>query len=428
VTPLPRTPPSAAPRWPTLAALVTVVLGLHFVLLAGGLPLNLLAAEPVRAPSVADAATASAQNGAATAASPSTNAAPVRVSNVRWIVPVATPQPVAAPPPPPRKKPVTRVAPPPHRVEVAAVAPVQEPEPQAADTPPMLEAIEALAAEAAPVEMPPTAPTELAITEAAPPTPAEPLPPAAEAPVLATDGEPTEPEDTLLAAATPGQARKPAAAAVKLPPAQPPASTRLLYDVTGSVKGIAYQAKGTLDWTVANGRYDARMEMRVMLLGSRSQTSTGRVGPSGLMPERFADKSRSEKAAHFDAAQQRIRFSSNAPEVPLQPGAQDRLSLFMQIAGLLQARPQAYAAGQTIDMQVAGTGDAPVWRFQVGEESTLQLPAGEFKVRHLVRQPRKEFDSTVEMWLAPRLNHLPVRLRVTQSNGDVADQQLSQMP
>lgn len=420
-----RTPPSAAPRWPTLAALVTVVLGLHFVLLAGGLPLNLLAAELVRAPSVADAATAPAQTSPATAASPSTNAAPVRVSNVRWIVPAAEPPTVAAPPPPPRKKAAARVASPP-RVEVAAVAPVEEPDSLATTAPPTEEAIETPAIEATPVEAQPN-PIEVAITENAPPASAEP-PPAPEAPVAAADEPMESNDDMLLAAATPGQARKPAAAAVKLPPAQPPASTRLLYDVTGSVKGIAYKAQGTLDWTVANGRYDARMEMRVMLLGSRSQTSTGRVGPAGLMPERFADKSRSEKAAHFDAAQQRIRFSSNAPEVPLQAGAQDRLSLFMQIAGLLQARPQAYAAGQTIDMQVAGTGDAPVWRFQVGEESSIKLPAGEFKVRHLVRQPRKEFDSTVEMWLAPRLNHLPVRLRVTQSNGDVADQQLSQMP
>jgi hypothetical protein len=32
------------------------------------------------------------------------------------------------------------------------------------------------------------------------------------------------------------------------------------------------------------------------------------------------------------------------------------------------------------------------------------------------------------MWLAPALQHLPVRLRVTQANGDVADQQLSRMP
>ncbi|WP_137922327.1 DUF3108 domain-containing protein, partial [Hydrogenophaga sp. 2FB] len=238
--------------------------------------------------------------------------------------------------------------------------------------------------------------------------------------------EPAPPEDMLLAAAA--SRSRAATAAVKLPPAQPPASMRLQYDVTGNVKGIHYKAHGALDWTVADGRYDARLEMRVMLLGSRSQTSTGRIGPNGLMPERFADKSRSEKAAHFDAAQKHIRFSNNAPEVPLQPGAQDRLSLFMQLAGLLQARPQAYATGQTVEMQVAGTGDAPVWRFEVGEESTIRVPAGEFRVRHLVRQPRKEFDSTVEMWLAPSLGYMPARLRITQSNGDIADQKLMQLP
>ncbi|MDP3204003.1 MAG: DUF3108 domain-containing protein, partial [Hydrogenophaga sp.] len=160
----------------------------------------------------------------------------------------------------------------------------------------------------------------------------------------------------------------------------------------------------------------------------RVQTSTGRVSPAGLSPERFADKSRSEKAAHFDAEQNRIRFSNNAPDAVLLPGAQDRLSLFLQIAGLLQARPEAYTSGKIIEMQVAGTGDADIWRFVLGDEVTLSLPVGDVRARQIKRLPRKEFDSTVEMWLAPALQHLPVRLRVTQVNGDVADQQLSRMP
>ncbi len=224
-------------------------------------------------------------------------------------------------------------------------------------------------------------------------------------------------------------AQAPAETAPPLPPAQPPPSARLLYTVAGLFRGNPYHASGTLDWERGADRYSARMEMRMFLLGSRVQTSTGQVGPGGLMPERFADKARSERAAHFERGEHpRIRFSSNAPDAGLEPGAQDRLSLFLQIAGLLQARPEAYAAGQVIDMQVAGTSDAEIWRFQVGEETTLALPAGELRVRHLVRQPRKAYDSTVEMWLAPDLNHLPVRLRVTQSNGDMADQQLSQMP
>ena len=368
-----------------LALLVAVVLGAHLVLLAGGFTLNL--------PQAASAASTAAMNPSDTppaetpAEQTSAKALAVHASTVRWIVPEPpTPQAKAPIPPPAKPKPSASKAQP-APPSVVTAPPAEPPVHAMADAP--------QEATNVPDEMV----AQVEHTVATAPT-AEPEPPAS----------------ALHAAAK------------ALPPAEPPASTRLHYDVTGNIKGIGYKAQGTLDWTVADARYEARMEMRVMLLGSRSQTSTGRIGPSGLMPERFADKSRSEKAAHFDAEQQRIRFSSNAPEVPLQPGAQDRLSLFLQLASLLQARPQAYTTGQIVEMQVAGTGDAPVWRFEVGEESTISLPAGQFKVRHLVRHPRKEFDSTVEMWLAPSLHHLPVRLRVTQSNGDVADQQLSQMP
>jgi len=301
----------------------------------------------------------------------------VRASSVRWIVPA----PAAAPEIPPIAPPSRKVAAP------RSVAPVDPrpdpaPEPAAPSRPTLAEGgVQAPAEEA--VEQVAQAPATAA------PTPARPEPPA---------------------------------------PVQLPASARLQYVVAGKIKGFSYSATGTLDWELDGPRYKARMEMRMPLLGSRVQTSTGSVGPEGLRPERFADKGRSERAAHFERDQQRIRFSANTPEARLLPGAQDRLSLFLQLAGLLQARPQAYGSGQVIDMQVAGTGDAEIWRFQVGEESTLTLPAGELRVRHLVRQPRKEFDSTVEMWLAPGMNHLPVRLKVTQANGDVADQQLAEKP
>lgn len=395
-----------------LATLVAVVLGLHLVLLAGGITLQLPGSSRVHeAP--ASETTASAQNAEPpTATAPAPRLQPVHVSTVRWIVPAPTPAPRAEPVS--RPKPVAKAAP------VARPAPMPEPVVVAEATPEPADTADTRIPTSPEVAMsePPAAPMPEAPAEPAATPPATPETPQA--------SESADTDDTILLAAA--GTKRPARASVALPPATPPPSTRLLYDVTGNVKGIGYKAHGTLDWTVGDGRYEARMEMRVLLLGSRSQTSTGRIGPNGLMPERFADKSRSEKAAHFDAAQQRIRFSSNAPEVPLQPGAQDRLSLFLQLASLLQARPQAYTTGQTVDMQVAGTGDAPIWRFDVGEESTISLPAGELKVRHLVRQPRKEFDSTVEMWLAPSLQHLPVRLRVKQSNGDVADQQLSQIP
>ena len=44
--------------------------------------------------------------------------------------------------------------------------------------------------------------------------------------------------------------------------------------------------------------------------------------------------------------------------------------------------------------------------------------------RKLTKEPTVEFDQRIEVWLAPSLGHLPVRMRITQANGDVADQRL----
>ncbi|OSZ73945.1 DUF3108 domain-containing protein [Hydrogenophaga sp. IBVHS1] len=395
-----QTSSKTAPRWPALLWIGLCVLALHLWLLTGALPG--FTASSAFTPG-AETPSVNAAREMPDVSGEEGSSSPVRMSQVRWIVreTAAAPglisrQQVVSPPPAKASVPVAAAKPLAPRVKAPLPAPAPTPaaEPETA-SPPMEEAV---------AVAPSTEPsTVLAQAAAVEPSPALP--------------EPVEPVQPAKA-----PAGKP------LPPAQPPASTRLHYVVAGQIKGFNYNATGTLDWELGGERYSARMEMRMPLLGSRVQTSTGGVGPAGLMPERFADKGRSERAAHFEREQNRIRFSANTPEAELLPGAQDRLSLFLQIAGLLQARPQAYASGDIIDMQVAGTGDAEIWRFKVGEESTLVLPAGELRVRHLVRQPRKEFDSTVEMWLAPDLNHLPVRLKVTQANGDMADQQLSQKP
>lgn len=286
---------------------------------------------------------------------------------------------------------------------------------------------------AAPAPRPRVAPpAPQALAEAGTPEPVAPppAPPAAEAhpsvevAQAATPAPEVEPEAEIASA--PIAVAPEQATPAPLPAAFPPPGAHLLYEVVGTAKGIRYQAGGELVWTTQNGRYDARMEVKMFLLGSRVQTSTGTLGPEGLRPERFADIRRGERAAHFERDSGRIRFSSNAPEAELQPGAQDRLSLFLQLAALLQARPGK--EGEVLSFQVAGTGGAEVWRFEVGPEETLALPAGEIVARRVVRHPRDPHDTLVEMWFAPSLQHLPVRLRLTQANGDVADQLLRQLP
>ena len=203
-----------------------------------------------------------------------------------------------------------------------------------------------------------------------------------------------------------------------------PASTVLTYRMQGQSKGLTYWATGELLWQQDGQRYDAKLEVSAFLIGTRTQTSTGTLGPEGLMPTRFGDKSRSELAAHFQRDKNIISFSANTPSVPLLKGAQDRLSVIIQLGALLAGDPARYPTGTMLSFQTASQREAEVWQFSVEKEETLQLPYGSVVAVKLNRSPRREFDQRIEVWLAPEFGYLPVRLRVTNANGDWIDQTL----
>jgi hypothetical protein len=209
-------------------------------------------------------------------------------------------------------------------------------------------------------------------------------------------------------------------------PVAVPASARLNYEVQGESRGVAYKADAQLSWRLdGEGHYDARLELGSLPAGTRVQTSSGVTGENGLAPERFSDKgSRSEQATHFERDKGLISFSSNKPSVVLLAGAQDRLSVSLQLAALLAGNWKRHPPGSTISLQTAGTSDADIWVFNVEGQELLELPAGAVYTIKMTRKPVREFDQTVELWFAPSLQYLPVRIKITQANGDFVDQQL----
>ena len=214
-----------------------------------------------------------------------------------------------------------------------------------------------------------------------------------------------------------------------------PASARLDYKVEGQARGLNYHATATLDWKSDGAVYEARMTVLAFLIGKRSMQSLGTVSARGLAPQKFTDVYRSEQAAHFEADKGLITFSANTPSKPWLPGAQDRVSVFMQLAGMLAGSPpvtgapptQLQAPGALITLYTAGPRDADTWSFAIEALDTLDLPYGQVNAWHLVRQPRREYDQKVEIWYAPSLGFLPVRSRITQANGDFVDQRLSKV-
>ncbi|MFT3779225.1 MAG: DUF3108 domain-containing protein [Ottowia sp.] len=246
-------------------------------------------------------------------------------------------------------------------------------------------------------------------------------PPAARRPAPATRAVAPVIAETPAAAADTGADSPPATPHA---PVRVPGPATLHYQVTGHARGLGYEASAQLAWRRQGERYEAAWSVGLPLPGTRTQRSEGAVTEAGLAPERFAERARGERAAHFDAAGRRIRFSANTPDAVLEPGAQDRLSATLQLAALLAAAPERYPPGTRITLQTAGVREAEPWVWEVHADETLQLAGRELLAARLLRQPRGPYDTRVELWLARSLDHLPARLRVTQANGDVTDQQL----
>ena len=200
-----------------------------------------------------------------------------------------------------------------------------------------------------------------------------------------------------------------------------PGSTRLKYDVSGLVKGFRYYVSGELLWLQDGKTYDARLEISHFLLGSRVQTSKGALTPQGLEPLRFGDKVRSEVAAHFQRAKGLVTFSANTPEAPLMPLAQDQLSIFVQLAAMWGANAGRFTPGLQLPFQAVGPRTSENWTFLVGAPERLKIDGRELPATRLLRERSGDFDTRVELWLAPALDYLPARIRLTQSNGDEVD-------
>ena len=220
-----------------------------------------------------------------------------------------------------------------------------------------------------------------------------------------------------LTAAPPRPPREapPALAVNALPP-----SVQLSYTVQSNK--FPFSLNSELRWQHDGQRYEAQLAFSAFGQ-SRVQTSRGDITPEGLAPLRFSDKFRSEVAAHFDRSKGKVTFSANTPDAPLLAGAQDRLSVLVQLAALVGSHPEAYPEATTISIQTIGPRDADIWLFTVAQQEPLVLPGGERTALKLVRNPRKEFDQRVEVWLAPSMGYLPVRIRITEASGTYVDQQ-----
>jgi hypothetical protein len=200
-----------------------------------------------------------------------------------------------------------------------------------------------------------------------------------------------------------------------------PPSSLLSYRLNGQEKGLNYFASGELSWQHNDQAYAMSLSVKAFLVGSRHWRSVGAITAAGLAPRRFSDSWRSERASHFDREKNRIVFSGNAPEAPLLAGAQDQISLYLQLAAAMTGSPERFAPGTRLQIQTITLRDALPWTLTLEQTESLNVNNDTLPTAKWVCQPRNRFDSKVEFWVAEKYHWLPVRIRITQVSGSFID-------
>jgi hypothetical protein len=339
----------------------------------------------------------------------------IDVAFVRELAPAAPPVVVAAPAPRPAPAPSRRAA----RPRPAASAPEPAPLPAAgADPAPATAAEPEAAASAPPLASPAPEPTTLADAATAP------------LPASAAAGASTA-ANAVAVAAPASSAAGPDTAAPAF--AWPP-STQLNYALTGYYRGDVL-GTATVEWIREGSHYQVHLRalvgVEIAPLMARRLSSDGQLGEAGLVPQRFDG----EQRVGFSTRRWSLKFVpgratlADGREVGTSAGVQDEASQFVQLAWLFTTQPQLLRAGQAVDLQLALPRRVSTWTYEVQPEEPLQLPFGTLPAYQL--KPRREGragELTAQIWIAPTLQYLPVRIRIHQDDANYVDLMLKRPP
>lgn len=191
-----------------------------------------------------------------------------------------------------------------------------------------------------------------------------------------------------------------------------------------------------LVWNSTTSSYSLSLKVSVDLfvttINLLQLNSEGLIGQFGLAPTKSEDtrRSRATTAIHFNHSDKTIVFSSSNKTVKMEDGAQDALSILMQLATIGNSDPKRLMPGKDLTIQVAEGRDASNFTFHVVAEeelpSQLSSNGGTLRALHLIRPPKPgSYNSTLEIWLAPERSWYPVQIRNTESSGTVTNQRVT---
>ena len=150
-----------------------------------------------------------------------------------------------------------------------------------------------------------------------------------------------------------------------------------------------------------------------------NQYSNGSYGPDGLQPELFTEErveriGTQRNAVEFDHKAQRAQFS-NGVDMALPQETQDILSVMYQFPPL--------AHTEIAEVSVCNGKKIENYRFEVAVNETIDTSLGKLLTVHLHKMHAAD-EEGLDIWLAREYRLFPVKISLTESNGEVSAEAL----
>jgi hypothetical protein len=215
-----------------------------------------------------------------------------------------------------------------------------------------------------------------------------------------------------------------------------PIDTRLTYDLGGYYRGELL-GSATLQWTRDTTEQGEGYQMRIDLdanLVKAQLVSLGRMVDKGLMPQTYEEQWLGNvQSVAIDATGVVL---GNGQRIPLPPrelnylagtdSVQDTVSQLLELGHRFAQGQARLADGEEVRIWLARPAGLDAWDYSVGPAETVTLPqVGLVQVYPL--RPRQgvtaRYGSAMgaEIWLAPALQYLPVRIKLTLDNDAYLD-------